>query len=243
MCRVCCGPAPRSDRVCFACRLIARRLGTVLSPVLPVRLCPLPGPLYTVLMGYKEAPVDEARARFGPIVRALAAGFLGAHAGCLTALTGGAPDFVLPVPSTKRPGGSPIARVPGLAADVESALPGARWTGLLARSSEPVGHMRPSPRAFAVPPTLRCRVAGRRLVLLDDTYVSGSRAQSAAAALRRAGAAAVVIVVLGRVLRPDRVPAHRDFLRRLAPDSAVGVELGDQAGPCARCVQTVAPTE
>jgi glutamine phosphoribosylpyrophosphate amidotransferase len=194
-------------------------------------------------MGSKEAPVDEARARFGPIVRALAADFLGAHADCLAALAGGPPHFVLPVPSTKRPGGAPIARVPGLAADVESALPGARWTGLLARSIEPIGHMRPSPRAFVVPPTLRGRVAGRRLVLLDDTYVSGSRAQSAAASLRRAGAAAVVIVVLGRVLRPDRIPAHRDFLCRMPPCSALGVEVGAEAGPCARCVQTAAPTE
>ena len=41
-----------------------------------MQMCPLPGPLYTVLMGYKEAPVAEARARFGPIVRSLIAGFL-----------------------------------------------------------------------------------------------------------------------------------------------------------------------
>ncbi|HEY6472041.1 MAG TPA: hypothetical protein VIY26_04050 [Acidimicrobiales bacterium] len=211
----------------------------MLAPVLPVRICPLPGPLYTVLMGYKEAPVDEARARFGPIVRELCAGFLRAHAACVTALAGGRPDFVLPVPSTHRPGGSPIARLPGLAADVEAALPGVRWTGLLVRTCEPVGHMRPSPRAFVVPPTLRSRVAGRRVVLLDDTYVSGSRSQSAAAGLRRAGAASVVVVVLGRVVRPDRVPAHHAFLHRLPP----GDPFGAGAGPCARCVQTAAGTE
>lgn len=204
-----------------------------------MRICPLPGPLYTVLMGYKEAPVDEARARFGPMVRTLCAEFLRAHAACITALAGGWPDFVLPVPSTHRPGGSPIALLPSLAADVEAALPGACWTGLLARTCEPVGHMRPSARAFAAPPTLRTRVARRRVVLLDDTYVSGSRAQSAAAALRRAGAASVVVVVLGRVVRPDRVPAHDAFLRRLPPDDP----FGSAAEPCARCVQTTASTE
>lgn len=237
---MCCGPALGPDRVCFACRLIARRLGVVLAPVLPMRMCPLPGPLYTVLMGYKEAPVAEARARFAAIVRTLTASFLRAHAECVAALAGGWPHFVLPVPSTVRPGGSPIARVPLFAAEVESALPGARWTGLLFRTSEPVGHMRPSARAFAVPPTLRCRVDGRRLVLLDDTYVSGARSQSAAAALRRAGASSVVVVALGRVLRPDRVPAHAAFI--------AGRQLGlaqiqDASGPCARCVQTAAGTE
>lgn len=237
---MCCGPAPGAERVCFACRFVARRLGVVLAPALPMQMCPLPGPLYTVLMGYKEAPVAEARARFGPIVRSLTAGFLRAHADCIAGLAGGRPHFVLPVPSTVRPGGSPIARVPGLAADVESALPGVRWTGLLFRTSEPIGHMRPSARAFAVPPTLRCRVDGRRLVLLDDTYVSGARSQSAAAALRRAGAASVVVVALGRVLRPDRVPAHAEFLGRREPAGAAFVDVN---GPCARCVQTEAGTE
>lgn len=228
--------------MCFACRLVARRLGAVLAPVLPMRMCPLPGPLYTVLMGYKEAPVAEARARFGPLVRSLTAGFLRAHVDCIAALAGGRPHFVLPVPSTLRPGGSPIARVPGLAADVESALPGVRWTGLLCRTSEPVGHMRPSARAFAVPPTLRSRVTDKRLVLLDDTYVSGARAQSAAASLRRAGAASVVVVALGRVLRPDRVRAHAAFLCQRQPGDAAHL-LADQSRPCARCVQTAAGTE
>ena len=205
-----------------------------------MRLCPLPGPLYTVLMGYKEAPVAEARARFAAIVRALTAAFLRTHADCVAALAGGWPHFVLPVPSTVRPGGSPIARVPLLATDVESALPGARRTGLLYRTREPVGHMQPSARAFAVPPSLRCRVTDRRLVVLDDTYVSGSRSQSAAAALRRAGASSVVVVALGRVLRPDRVSAHAEFIG----GRQLGVPLlDDVSGPCARCVQTVAGTE
>jgi hypothetical protein len=239
---VCCGPTPGADRVCFACRLVARRLGTVLAPVLPMQMCPLPGPLYTVLMGYKEAPVAEARARFGPLVRSLTTAFLRAHAGCIAALAGGRPTFVLPVPSTVRPGGSPIAHVPGLATDVESALPGVRWTGLLCRTSEPVGHMRPSARAFAVPPTLRCRVTDKRLLLLDDTYVSGARAQSAAAALRRAGASSVVVVALGRVLRPDRVPAHAAFLSRRGLTDAASL-LVSSSWPCARCVQTAAGTE
>ncbi|HEX4163231.1 MAG TPA: hypothetical protein VHZ05_12075, partial [Acidimicrobiales bacterium] len=45
--------------------------GVGLALVLPMQMCPLPGPLYTVLMGYKEAPVAEARAHFGPLVRSL----------------------------------------------------------------------------------------------------------------------------------------------------------------------------
>jgi hypothetical protein len=191
-------------------------------------------------MGYKEAPVDEARTRFSVIVRSLCADFLRAHAPCIAAAAGGAPHIVLPVPSSLRPGGSPLVRVDGLASAVEAALPGARWSPqLVVRTGEPVGHMHPSTSAFAVAPEFHPAVAGRRVVLLDDTYVSGSRAQSTAASLRRAGASSVVIVVLGRVLRPDRVPAHADFLRALGPAGA----LGDVDRPCGRCLQTTAPTE
>jgi hypothetical protein len=55
-----------------------------------------------------------------------------------------------------------------------------------------------------------------------------------------------VIVVLGRVLRPDRVPAHAAYLQRATRRST---RLGPNEDPdsarrpCARCVQTGAPTE
>ncbi len=233
VCGVCCGPAG-THGVCFACSRVARRLGHPLAPVFPVRLCPLPGPLYSVLMGYKESPVAEARRRFGPLVRALFDGFLAAHAPCLAAAAGGPCELVLPVPSTARPAGPPLAGVDGLAAACARV---ASWApDVLARAGAPVGHMRPDAGAFAVPAAHRGAVGGRRALLLDDTYVSGARAQSAAAALRRAGARAVVIVVGGRVLRPDRAPAHAEFLARHRAD-------GPGPGRCCRCVQTGASTE
>ncbi len=237
VCLVCCGPATRGSALCFACRKVAQRLGAPLAPVVPVRLCPLPGPLYAVLMGYKEARVGEARRRFTPMVRALLDAFLAAHAPCLAVAAGGPFDLVLPVPSTARPSGAPLAGVNGLDEDVGQRIEGARWSPrTLLRDLAPVGHMRPDARAFSVAPPEHSRLEGGRCLLLDDTYVSGARSQSAAAALRRAGAQAVVIVALGRVLRPDRVPAHAAFLRRAAHEQRAG-------RPCARCVQTGAPTE
>jgi adenine/guanine phosphoribosyltransferase-like PRPP-binding protein len=73
--------------------------------------------------------------------------------------------------------------------------------------------MRPHPAAFMVRAHERAAIAGARVLLLDDTYVSGARSQSAAAALQLAGARPV-IAPLGRVLRPDRVALHAEFLRR-----------------------------
>ena len=229
---------------------MAARLGLPLAPVLPVRLCPLRDPLYALLMGYKESPVAEARGRFAPLVRDLLGSFLVAHGPCVAAAAGGLIDHVLAVPSTARPDGPPLATLEGLAAAVSVALPGACWApGLLRRSRSPeppatFGHMRPDARAFEVAPaggragtvTLR----GTRALLLDDTYVSGARAQSAAAALRLAGVAAVAIVPVGRVLRPERSAAHDAFVQ------AHRAPPGPGANPlqrCARCVQVAAPTE
>jgi hypothetical protein len=234
---VCCGPAAGGFAHCFACRTVAQRLRLPLTGVLPVHFCPASGPLYAVLMGYKESPVDEARRHFTVSLLDHFGRFLSRHARCVEAALGGAADVVLPVPSTVRPGGSPLERVGGLAETVTATLgPRAVWApGLLRRSAQPVGHMRPHPGAFEVTPAGAAVVPGARVVLLDDTYVSGARAQSAAAALRRAGAGAALIVPLGRLLRPDRSVAHAAFL------SAQG--RGD--GSCARCVlvQTAAGTE
>jgi hypothetical protein len=219
---ICRGPTDGAQRVCFACRWVARRLGLPLTPVVPVRLCPLPSPLYTVLLGYKESPVAEARLRYGAMVRALLTEFLLHHAGLLEAVAGGPLGLALLVPSTHRPGIAPLGRVDGLGRDVTTVLPGARWAPeLLQRAGAPggpppVAHMRPDAAAFHLRREDRTAVTGRRVVLFDDTYVSGARSQSAAAALQRAGACSTLIVPLGRVLRPDRSACHADFLRRHA---------------------------
>ncbi len=216
---------------------MGRRLALPLTPVSPIRLCPLPGPLYTLLMGYKESPVPEARARYTPIVLALVDAFFAAHADCLAR---DAPvDLVLAVPSTTRPSGAPLAAVAGLGDVVHGRLGARLAADLLCRGPGSLGHMRPRRDGFVVPPARRSAVRGRHVLVLEDTYVSGARAQSATAALRLARAASVQIVTAGRVLRPERVPGHAAFLRGLAaapaPDSEVSV--------CRACVQTPAPSE
>jgi adenine/guanine phosphoribosyltransferase-like PRPP-binding protein len=42
-----------------------------------------------------------------------------------------------------------------------------------------------------------------RILLIDDVYASGARAQSAAFALREAGAEVVALTVIGRRINPD----------------------------------------
>ncbi|MBN6052469.1 hypothetical protein JYK22_11050, partial [Nonomuraea sp. RK-328] len=56
----------------------------------------------------------------------------------------------------------------------------------------------PDERAFQV----LGRLAGERVLLLDELFVSGARVQSAASALYRAGAEAVVALVVARLADP-----------------------------------------
>ncbi len=42
-----------------------------------------------------------------------------------------------------------------------------------------------------------------RVLVIDDTFTSGSRSQSAASALQLAGASVVAVVPIGRYINPD----------------------------------------
>ena len=55
--------------------------------------------------------------------------------------------------------------------------------------------------AFKVRKEARPRLAGRRIVLVDDVYTSGATASACARALRRAGAASIEILCWARVVR------------------------------------------
>ena len=167
-----------------------------------------------MLLGYKESPVDEARRLFNGRIADLFADFFVGHRTCVTTAIGGDIDLVVPVPSSSRPGRASLEGVRGLAERTVSALsPGAVWAPwVLERSRRPIGPMRPNARAFSVPDSAWRTVRGARVLLLDDIYVSGSRAQSAAAALRFCGARDALIVPLGRVVRPERLAAHAAFI-------------------------------
>jgi hypothetical protein len=153
-----------------------------------------------MLRNYKDGRIADARAHAAGRLSRLLSDFLDGHRPCLEASVGGTFDMTIAVPSSVRPGDAPL-----------HSLRVAGWTpNVLVRGPGSIRHLRPSAEAYAVIADGGASVAGRRLLLIDDTLTTGAHVQSAAAALRRAGAGAIAVVVLGRVVRPE---AHQHGAR------------------------------
>ena len=174
-------------------------------PVVPISTCPVPGPLHTVLGGYKDALAVDARRHFASILRTLLEGFLALHLACLESLAGGELLVRAVVPPTRRQGPPPSA----------PSAPSGYTRACSSAGKERSGTRGASPTGFLVPTSARAQLRGRRVLLLDDVYTTGARAQSAACTLVRSGAAAVVIVVAGRVLRPTASVRAAAYWRRV----------------------------
>jgi predicted amidophosphoribosyltransferase len=147
-------------------------------------------------------------ARHADALTAMLKCFLDMHSGAAAAYFGGAWDTVAPVPSTQARGGDAVAHL-GLGAGLQVRR--------LLRSTGKVGqHRRYDLRLFDAGEELQ----GRRVLILEDAYVSGARSQTAAATLRAAGAVVVGILALGRRVNPDFNDCSRRFWARRPPTQA-----------------------
>jgi predicted amidophosphoribosyltransferase len=200
ICSVCHGPAAASRTTCWSCAVALRQLGAV-PPVVPVFLFALGSPVHRALVDYKAAVSEVGRAARAGALSDVLARWLEMHADCL--LGGVTNALVVAVPSSTggRPswqGVHPLETICGV------ALAGsARWNkaAVLRPGSRPPRRLEASRHGYRL--ETPSEVAGRTVVVLDDMFVSGSRAFSAAAALSSAGAEVAAVVPLGRLVRPD----------------------------------------
>ncbi len=134
------------------------------------------------------------------------------HGRCIAATTGRW-QAVTFVPSAKRPGGAhPVADLARAVYSVDHSV------AKVALNTGP-GLDQPPSRAprldrFVVPAAYRRHIEDRHVVVVDDTWVSGDKAQSATLALKDAGAACVTILCVTRWLRYDW-PDHRQLIETL----------------------------
>jgi hypothetical protein len=193
VCAVCRGSASPGYRICYQCeqhRMIARSgLADVVAPI-----------SYAVkgsqhahnLAVYKATPPSVQAQRNLSSLAILHTAF---HWGCYAAALGGPLTHVATVPSTRaRQGTHPIDSV--VAARL--SLPRIDAT---ANPRYPSDDRSFHPDRFMVRmPSFGQQV---RILLIDDTWTTGSRIQSLAYALKQAGAAAVAAVLLGRHVNPN----------------------------------------
>lgn len=210
-CRTCRGPAQVGFARCYQCDLALSQAGGLLADtVAPIRYAVRGGPLATDLRRYKSGRPEAAQA--GARLGELLAAFLRDHAASVWRAAGMAagPSAVAVVPSGQgRPGDHPLLSLVRGRVDLPlvrlSVVPGA----VPARGVS-TGWLRADGT-----------VAGRDVLVVDDTWVSGGSAQSAAVELKQAGALRVAIVVLGRHVNPAD-PRSAAFLAALTGDRRAG---------------------
>lgn len=196
------GPRAGSG-VCAACFNLTRGFercyrcahdDPLVATVLPISYSVGGEQLHHALMGYKRLDGEPAR-RMTVGLAAVLWRFLKAHEGC-AATAAGVPAFelVTTVPSGERSRdeGHPLRRIVGRLVGPTRG----RYLSLLRRSSLAVAAREVNPHKFEA---LR-GLDGEPVLLIDDTWTTGSSARSAAAALRQAGAGPVAVVVIGRYL-------------------------------------------
>ncbi|MBA2384454.1 MAG: hypothetical protein H0V68_07315, partial [Actinobacteria bacterium] len=164
--------------------------------------------LHNVLRDYKYADDQAVRQRHRHHVAALLLRFLVAHRACIESAAGATFELITVVPSKRgRAGAHPLEQAIDLAPDLREI-----HERLLDPGPGAVGRNAPTDDAFVA----KARASGRRVLLIDDTFTSGAKVQSAASALTLGGATVVAGLVLGRVIdvsSPD-YPEPAELWRR-----------------------------
>ena len=166
-----------------------------ISLVVPISLYRRSGQLHHVLWGYKNIEDDTARRELRARVAALLWRFLDSHGACIEGAAGSGWDVLTTVPSSReRAGQHPLEQAIDMAPPLRDA-----HERFLRRGEVETGHNRASDQGFEV----IADVEDRSVLLIDDTFTSGARIQSAASALALAGATVVAAVVVGRFVNPS----------------------------------------
>ncbi|HEY1467195.1 MAG TPA: hypothetical protein VGF11_09065 [Acidimicrobiales bacterium] len=222
VCRFCRGPTQPGYGRCFCCASVASQLGMPLVPVVSMTTYRLGDEMHRTLRRYKDAPSALTRHRSVDRCATMLAAFVDRHREGIEALSRGPWDTVVTVPSSTRPGRWPVDAVVSAVGSLAVA-----HRRLLVRGPERMDHLQPSRSGFVIDPRIDPATLGRhRALVVDDSYTTGARAQSAATALRLAGMHVGTILALGRVVAPRSCPWHAAFWAAYVGDGASGHKVG-----------------
>lgn len=206
VCPYCLGPVTPTYTECNGCARLFKfgdAPAELRGRVVPMTTVLNPSPWYSALLTYKTTQWAE----YAPIVAALAFLWISAHESHIEELLGGAADFITIVPSKKGTSyeNQKLRRLLVPFGDrVVQTLRCANATnyqrqGYDPRIFEPAGE----------------DVRYRRLIVVEDTWTTGSTAVSACGALLDAGAESVVLTPIARMFNGVWVGAEHPYRAHL----------------------------
>ncbi len=207
-CAVCAAPVEGFER-CWRCRQ-DRRIPGLADLVVPLTYAVGGTQSATLLWHYKDDPARTVREQHSLIINWLLYLAISVHERCVGAVAGMPVSLRVAIPSLSgRTGPHPFTAL-------------ARWMNAVGDSVA----LAPAPGAmcdrivsgdkFVLEPDMR--LDGTHVLVLDDTWTTGSNAQSAALALRGAGAERVSVLVVGRWLSPGYGTTRRFIGEHLQKD-------------------------
>lgn len=196
-CELCTRPIEYGYSRCYKCLMALRKFGAEMPDlVFPLTYAGATEQSRRDVYDYKGTPQNVAAVRRLSI---LVAYFTGYHSGCVRRLTGSSLTSIVSVPSGRGRAPHPLSDFlryfPAQLNKSEALFVGAP------RQARAAG-INPDEFGFSMPP------AGDHLLILEDSWVSGSNALSLAIQAKRQGAARVSILSVARYLTHDDVTSE-----------------------------------
>lgn len=197
LCDLCSMPNKPGYDYCYPCSRAPR---AAVDGLIPLAFAPKGEQLYRDLVAYKrQSTPSPAFRRLAALARVSSC-----HMPCIERVYGTI-DTLTVIPSTQ---GRSKGMLWALARALCPNRPRARLDYVGPATTHETKRREPVEGNFAAGSEVR----GKRVLLVDDSWVTGAAAFSAAADLRAAGASSVVVTVLGRVLDPRNWLYTQTFL-------------------------------
>jgi len=200
-CDICTNVTLDEFELCDSCLLAEQKLSYVCRRVIPICWYSKPSAMRDRLTGYKSD--DEPDERSGKELACIFSRFFVEHETRLRTEVGHW-DLITVVPSTTRNPPHPLEKALDACAYWDLPL-----DSCLARGPGELGYRKYSDAGF----TSTTDIAGKRVLMLEDVFTTGSRSLSAASAIHQAGAEAAAIVVGARRINPDYegIPGQKEL--------------------------------
>jgi predicted amidophosphoribosyltransferase len=195
VCPICRSGRKLDFATCWSCKHVRSQITYPCPIVIPVSFYRTPSPLRERMHDYKESEDPSVRLVQSRVVGGILARYFEENSERL-ARSFTEWDAVVPVPSTKNPPPSALTRA--LNEDYSDFVIPSEW---LSRGTGSMSHNKASESGFEV----TSDVSEARVLLIDDTFTTGARMNSAAHTLRAAGATVVAGLVVARKINPPQM--------------------------------------